>query len=881
MSSGMLYAFKWLPSGGKNMSGMRDRRFFGSHHPFGRPFIVEGDWASTDCPFYIHYFRNVILLASVLMTFTALTMADQSKSSPKQPWTPEDIVFQEYAGQFQMSHDAKWVVWVKSAGDKEKDATVSRLILNSLTDDREIQLTRGSDSVDQPRWSPDDQYIAFLSTHPLPKSKSQAAEQQIWVIRPNGGEPWALTELPKAPQQIAWLDKDTIIFSAERDASQTQKENKKDDSIVVDDEEHKVPVRLYKVRLDDGKVTELTSNSDQIVSWAASPDGKFVVARHRVSLKERFDQKVPSQVKLHDLQMGTEKIVLGELRLGLTSGFTWMTDSTGFYTSAYRTNHPKLNIGAVKVLYHYDCAGGRTTQVNLNWENGLNWFGLAPAATENGFLALLAGGTRFVLARYSINNSSAGISWKQELLRGDHVNNIMELTVSNDGKTVVYLRSSASSMPQLYRAQLEGAALTSSRQFARLNDELVKNRAFARSEIVRWKGAKDEEVEGVLTYPENYESGKRYPLVTLIHGGPMESDHDLWTVFESYPVPLLNQRNAFVLRANYHGSGNRGQAWVESICCGHYLEYEGIDINKGVDYLVGKGLVDSERIATMGWSYGSIVSINLITKYPERYKAAALGAGDVEYISDWGDTEAGHAFNAYYLGKTPMEDPELYIRKSPLFELEKVKTPVVIFQGTADRIVFQSESWSFFRALQFYEKAPVKLVLLPGEPHVPEKPSHQLRVAEEEMAWLDKYLFETAKADGESGKQGSPLDEASISKQSEASVIAAVVKKEEAAFEAVRKRDKRTYADLMADDMRVISADEGMLDKEASLRSFDSESLSDYSLSGVNGAFISPHTVLLTYKLRPPTQVAVEPCRDSRPPGLRGSRCGREEWFPW
>lgn len=748
----------------------------------------------------------------VLMTFVAAsTTAHQSTASHKQPWTPEDIVFQEYASEFQISHDAKSVAWVKFQADKNKDSMVSRLFLTSLADNREIQLTRGNDSVDQPFWSPDDKYIAFLSTHPLPKAKSQAAEQQIWLIRPNGGEPWPLTELLKAPQQIAWLDKDTIIFSSEGGALLTQQESNKDDSIVVDDEAHKVPVRLYKVRLDDGKITELTSNNDQIVTWAASPDGKFVVARHRVSLKELFDQKIHSQVKLHDLQAGTEKIVLGELRLGRTSGFTWMTDSTGFYTSAYQTNHPKLNIAAAKVLYHYNCASGRTTQVNLNWENGLNWFGQPPAPTENGLLVLLAAGTRFVPARYSINKSATGVSWKQELLRGDHINNIMELTASNDGKTVVYLQSSASSMPQLFRAQLDGTVLTSPRQLARLNDELVRNRAFARSEIVRWKGAKDEEVEGVLTYPQNYEAGKRYPLVTLIHGGPMESDHDFWVVFESYPVPLLNQRDAFVLRANYHGSGNRGQAWVESICCGHYLEYEGIDVNKGVDYLVDKGLVDPERIATMGWSYGSIVSINLITKYPERYKAAAVGAGDVEYISDWGDTETGHALNAYYLGKTPMEDPELYIRKSPFFELNKVQTPVVIFQGTADTLVFQSQSWSFFRALQFYERAPVKLVLLPGEPHVPQKPSHQLRVAEEEMAWLDKYLFETAKAESKSGKQGAPPAEASISEPSDASAITTVVKKEVTAFEAVRKRDKKTYADLMANEMTVISADEGLL----------------------------------------------------------------------
>ena len=728
------------------MSSMRNRRF-------GQRLIVEGVLPSIGSWLYAICFQRLLLLATALMTFAAVAMADQSKPERKQPWTPEDIVFQEYAGPFQISHDAKWVVWVKSVGDKEKDATVSRLFLSSLTDAQETQLTRGSDTVDQPQWSPDDQYIAFLSTRPLSKSKAQAAEQQIWLIRPHGGEPWPLTELSKAPQQIAWLDKDTIIFSAEEGAPVTQPQNKKDDSIVVDDEEHKVPVRLYKVRLDDGRITQLTSNSDQIVTWAASPNGRFVVARHQISLRELYDQKIQSQVKLHDLQSGTEKIILGELRLGRTSGFTWMTDSTGFYTSAYQTNHPNLSVAAAKVLYHYDFASGRTIRVNLNWQNGLNWQGIPPVTTDNGFLVLLAGATRFVLARYSIDKSSSGILWKQELLRGDHINNIVELAASIDGKTVVYTSSSASSMPQLYRARIEGAALTSPRQLARLNDVLVETHSFARSDIVRWKGANDEEVEGILTYPETYEAGKRYPLITLIHGGPMESDNDSWFVIASYPVPLLNQRNAFVLRPNFHGSANRGQAWVESICCGRFLEYESIDVNKGVDYLVQQGFVDPERIATMGWSYGSIVSISLIINYPERYKAAALGAGNVEYISDWGSTEFGHAFDAYYLGKTPMEDPELYVRKSPLFKMDKVKTPVVIFQGMADRYVFPNESWSFFRALQFYEKAPVRLVLLPGEPHGPQKPSHQLRVVEEEMAWLDKYLFQTTKAEGESGRE--------------------------------------------------------------------------------------------------------------------------------
>ena len=221
-------------------------------------------------------------------------------------------------------------------------------------------------------------------------------------------------------------------------------------------------------------------------------------------------------------------------------------------------------------------------------------------------------------------------------------------------------------------------------------------------------------MEGILYYPDNYEAGKKYPLITAIHGGPSGHDADAWADSWAYPNNLLTQRGAFVLKPNYHGSNNYGLKWVESICCGKYYDLETPDINAGVDYLVAKGLVDADRIATMGWSNGSILSTSLITTYPERYKVASVGAGDIEWISDWGNVMFGDSFDSYYFGKSPMEDPELYIRKSPFFKMDKVQAPVLIFHGTADTNVPPAQSWSYFRALQYYGKVPVKFVVFPG-----------------------------------------------------------------------------------------------------------------------------------------------------------------------
>jgi len=682
----------------------------------------------------------------------------ETSAAKKEPWKPEDVIYAESAApQTRISPDARWLVWVKSTGDKDKDLRVSNLILSSLTENKEIQLTRGSDNNGQPQWSPDGQLIVFTSNRARFGAKPDTAPVQIWLINAHGGEPWVLTELARPPRRVDWIDKDTIIFSAQEDPALYEQEmkKKKDDSEVVNDAEHEPPVRLYKISVKDKKIARITANSDWIDNWSVSRDGKYVAANHEKSLHYTFDQKIPPVTILHNLSDGTEKAIFTGGRV-YPRGFEWLPDSSGFYAWAPFSTHPKFLTATIEQLYFFDLANGRSVQVPLDWENGI---GSDLAATQDGFVLGLAAGARYETSRYTRSKSGDGWSWKRAALEGEHAKNIQFFEVSEDGKTIVYFYSTASKLPQIYRAQLDGTKIVSPVQITKLNEGLVKNRTFAKSEVIRWKGANDEEVEGLLYYPNNYETSKKYPLITAIHGGPTGHDSDSWQDNWAYPANVLTQRGAFILRPNYHGSNNYGLKWVESICCGKYYDLETPDINAGVDYLIGKGFVDPDKIATLGWSNGSILSISLITTYPERYRVASVGAGDVEWISDWGNVVFGDSFDSYYFGKSPMEDPELYIRKSPFFKMAKVKSPVLIFHGTADNQVPPAQSWSFFRALQYYDKVPVKFVVFPGEPHGPRKLTHQMRKVEEEVAWFDKYFFKTAPAVNEAVKKGSPLED--------------------------------------------------------------------------------------------------------------------------
>jgi dipeptidyl aminopeptidase/acylaminoacyl peptidase/formylglycine-generating enzyme required for sulfatase activity len=691
---------------------------------------------------------------------SALASGQGTPSSPPKtsPWKPEDVIYAETLNDFSISPDGKLVVWARGEADKEKDERTSNLFLSSLTEDRTVQLTRGNAAVSLPRWSPDGEWIAFLSSRPLPNAKPEMAKTQIWLISAHGGEPYALTELLRAPRRLQWLDKDRLIFSAQEDPSAYEQAEKKrkDDSEIVDDAEHEPPVRLFQIAAKEKKITRVTTNTDWIGQWSASQNGKYVVAVHAQSLHYTFDQKVPPITLLHNLSDGSAKQIFTEGRLQ-PDLLAWAPDSSGFYAQVPFSSDPKFLTATIQQLYFYDLAAGKSTKVPLDWENGA---GRDVHTTDDGFLTLLAAGAHDDLAHYVRDKSADGWTWKRSTLEGDNARNIQFFDVTQDGRTLVYQSSSASRMPQLFRAQRNGNQIASSVQLTKLNENLGKSRRFSKSEVIRWKGSNGEEVEGILRYPADYERGKKYPVITAVHGGPAGADMDAWRDSWAYPYQLLTERGAFVLSPNYHGSSNYGLKWVESICCGNYYDLETPDINFGVDYLIEKGLVDSDKVATMGWSNGSILSTSLITTFPSRYKVASVGAGDVEWISDWGNVMFGDSFDSYYFGKSPMQDPELYIRKSPFFKMDKVQAPVLIFHGTADINVPPSQSWSYFRVLQYYGKVPVKFVVFPGEPHGPRKLTHQMRKVEEEMAWFDKYFFRTTPPENEALKAGSPLDTA-------------------------------------------------------------------------------------------------------------------------
>jgi dipeptidyl aminopeptidase/acylaminoacyl peptidase len=698
-----------------------------------------------------------LALASVSARTNAAQETPASENEPPGKWTVDDIIMAETARQFEISPDGQWAVWVKRTADKEKNGYVFNLMLSSLTEKKEIELTRGTENHSSPKWSPNGQRIAFISSRPLPKAKpggpgEEGPKPQLWLINPFGGEPWHLTESSRSVNSFDWADDDTIIFTAQEDPSlyETTHKEKKDTSLVVEDEPHAPPVRLFKLSVKSKTVTRLSDNEDRIQSLAVSPDGGKAVTIHDRSLRFIYDQKIKPATFLYDLKTGQGQQLFTDGKIN-PERVRWTRDGQGVYVSSGFSNHPVYLMATISLMYYYDLASGTATQVKLDWDNGLA-SGSDYDLTNDGFIALLANGARNKLARYT---RQADSTWSRVWIQSHHADNIFALTVGKNDRSLVYNFMTASTPSQWYRATLDGAKITAPAQLTDINP-ILKKRTIAKTEVVRWKGARDEEVEGILYYPHNYDASKKYPLMVMIHGGPAGADFDSWGENWGAPTNLINQRGAFVLKPNYHGSSNYGLQWVESISNGNYYDLELLDIERGVDSLIARGLVDPERLGAMGWSNGGILTIGL-TVTTTRYKVASAGAGDVDWTSDWGNCEFGAAFDQYYLGASPLENPEVYVKKSPFFRMKNVKTPTIIFFGAEDKAVPTQQGWMHYRALQQLGQTDVRFILFPGEPHNLRKLTHQRRKAEEELAWLDKHLFKSPKDDNEALKPESPL----------------------------------------------------------------------------------------------------------------------------
>jgi dipeptidyl aminopeptidase/acylaminoacyl peptidase len=656
--------------------------------------------------------------------------------------TVDDVVNIESANEFDVAPDGKWVAWVKTTTNRPKNSRDRQVFMTRTDGSITTQLSRGSDGSHAPKFSPDGTQLAFLS------ARGKNSESQIYVLDLGGGEARKITECSTGIQSYQWLGDGAFLYTAREDTTQRERQLKKvkDDVIVVSDQEHYMPVRLFEHDIAEKKTTRITTNTGVITSFALSPDKRWVITSENQSVDYQYDNSVKPKQFLIDLSEDSRSEVFESPNLD-PYDFKWAAEGGGFYCRQKIASDSTDSYVGISRLFYYDLETKDLTRVVPGWENGL---GRGYFVVDDGVVAALADGTRDRIAHIVRDDRSGEF----ELNYLNPEKNVRLAASQRNGDRIVYFSSNASTIPEVLTATVSRGQIENRLQLIELNEPL-KDKQLVDSKIIRWAGARGDTVEGVLYYPADYDTAYSYPLVVLIHGGPAGVDPDFFTErWSNYPH-VLASKGTYVLKVNYHGSGNYGLEWVESIK-EQYYELEVPDITTGIDMLVAQGDVDDEAVGIMGWSNGAILAISCCIE-SDRFKALCAGAGDVNWTSDYGNCAFGAAFDNAYFGGPPWEQQEIYIDKSPLFRMQKLKTPTLIMFGEKDTSVPVSQGWEHFRAMQQIGETPVRFLLFPGAGHGLRKPSHQKRKMEEELAWFDRYLFGTFKAQNEAFDEDSPL----------------------------------------------------------------------------------------------------------------------------
>jgi dipeptidyl aminopeptidase/acylaminoacyl peptidase len=675
--------------------------------------------------------------ARPLLAALALAVAvTASASAGNRPWTLDDILAVRTVSDPQLSPDARWVAYVVSELSPDGTDYNTDIWLVSPDGGEPRRLTNSPVADENPRWSRDGRTLAFLSDRPRPGAKADDAKpgtpgadegkRQIWLIHPDGGEAWILSDSKGGVSSFEWArDGQTIGYLAREPKSddRRKKEKEKDDAWTPSS---LYPWnRLWVMDVTTRKATQLTEGEMHVSSFSISPDGK------RVAFAAQPTPLIPDQFN-SDLFVvptaGGRPVPLVK-RKGTESSPSWSPDgkwiafvsqdarSTEWYTNTFLCVVPP--------------SGGTVTNLTGGFDERI---GGDPVWSPDGEFVTFQANQGTAQHLFRVSPAGGPI---EPITRGPEVNSA--LSFGDRGNLAVFLREDSERPREVMRLDLSRGR---PEPITDTNPRVRERLAF-KKEPVTWTGADGRTIEGLVIYPVGYRAGQRVPLVLNVHGGPAGTHANTFSAgSRTYAWPLFAQKGYAILLPNPRGSGGYGEAFrAANVRDWGGKDYQ--DLMAGVDALIDRGIADRTRMAICGWSYGGFMTSTVVTK-TDRFRAAVVGAGVTDLVSMAGTCDIPE-FNRSYFDSWPWEDPQVYVDHSAVLHAGNVKTATLVVHGEKDERVPTSQGWEFYGALRKVG-VPTDLLLLPRQPHGPREPKLQRTVMDWTLDWINRYTLGSAPA---------------------------------------------------------------------------------------------------------------------------------------
>jgi dipeptidyl aminopeptidase/acylaminoacyl peptidase len=640
-------------------------------------------------------------------------------------------------GDVQLSPDGSRIACTLTAIDRDSDEYRNSIWVVPFGGGEPAQFTRGTKNDTSPRWSPDGQWLAFLSDR-------EGKPAQLYLMPAHGGEAHKLTSLVNGAGPAVWSpDSQTILF-----AVNVLKETPPDDSEARErwNQRPKVVSRaqfkddgqgytfdsvsqLYTIPAAGGEARQLTSAAGASRAPAWSSDARRIAFSR---LRDGLTDYNLSDIWVMDVDGGNQHRLTETV--GRATSPSWSPD--GAWIACFGSEQQTPESGdPVSHLWVVPAQGGDARLLTLAFDRGAVL--LAPPAATPGptwssdgstltYPAAIDGNAHIVRASASdgaVTIIVAGERW------------VTSMSASARAARIAYSTTDPLNPGDVFASAWDGA---DEHRLTQVNAELLSGLQLPRIVRRKFNNPNGGTVDGWVIHPLTSTGPARFLLD--IHGGPHSFHGNNFSAgyFYRYVMPASGWG---ILLVNPTGSGSYGKAFAHGIRA-RWGEHDLPEQMAALDALVAEGLADPDRLAITGYSYGGFMT-SWTVGHTARFKAAVIGAPVVNMESFYGTADIGPWFSWFEMKARLADARETYRRLSPIQYVQDVTTPSLILHGEGDDRVPISQGEEFYNGLLIAGKVPTGLVRYPGGSHlfiVAGRPSHRVDFSQRVIEWLNRFV---------------------------------------------------------------------------------------------------------------------------------------------
>ncbi|MBL8268723.1 alpha/beta hydrolase family protein [Steroidobacter sp.] len=626
-----------------------------------------------------------------------------------------------FSGQPAISPDGRSIALLVTRADWVDNRFNRQLVIVDTETGAQRIVAPGRNSISAAKWSPDGTQLAWLDS-------PSGTAAQIFIARSNDFDgARAVTKAAAGVGAFKWSpDGASIAYTTADSAPPPASDDPHNRSFEVDDrnnflsKERLMPTQLWVISVAGGAAQRLTSGQESVedFEWASSQSLAFTAKAAKTTPTPSIQElTAPTELYSVDSGGGARKSVLAA-NPNAPIGSMLATSPNQQWLAFMRSRGPEFRFRAEGITLVSTSSGevrNVTSAIDRNFRDGV-WL-----PDSKSLISVAVEGSKDAMWLVPLDGAARKVDVGP-------VTDVRSVSTSASG-AIAFLGMEARRNTELY---FKRSAEAKPKRLTAFNEPLA-NKQYGPLQTIHWQLDGFDQV-GVLIHPPGFQKGKRYPLVVAIHGGPMTTSTETFTPY----YELLAAQGWLVFTPNYRGSTSAGDAYRRAIV-NDAGDGPGRDVMAGIATVKALGIVDEQRIALSGWSYGGYLTAWLTSHY-QGWSAAVAGAA----VTDFADEYSLSDFNAWYgysINGSPYigDNDQQYREQSPIHFARNIRTPTLILALTGDRRVPITQSYKLYRALRDNGTA-VQFIAYPLDGHTASDPVHTRDVRRRWLQWIADHF---------------------------------------------------------------------------------------------------------------------------------------------